>query len=793
MTENCSNLETELLSEFHYFEKLKLQVKKQSECKSVNFLLQSDFDPNLNSKFETINKLHLYLKRELSNLYTFKENKKKELKESLNKQVPLHEIYDLIKQNNLSIRYQNGQINKIIEKLKFARLSRTVLRDMNTNLSSPSLRLKRVNTPTTNMKAENDENGMIEGTEQLKLEDTSFDLITQISQINLQLDESTCETNEEKLSKLSGEAKFFSQLFDVLRKRNKVATQTIDLNKLELLDSKFDQKTSTQMVLNDSFLSLKTQQSPKVSQPVFKQETQVKAPTPVPEVAKPQFQIQPHQQQPQPKPVELGVPTIQPVSKLLPAQPVPAQKPVPLTSTPFFGQSTAKTNVPNIPSTPFNTNAPFSFNASTPVNFGGLPKPDLAPVAPQQQPSQSNAQKSLFPTVGDTKIAPAQPVPAPEQPKEAQSTRVAQSTSLFSVGPSTGAQQPAFSFNMGKTTQPAAAKEAEKIVPKEKEEPVKVEPLKPASEPVKTQVEPPKEAAPDLEKKPSQTSLFSISNVLGSSSSAAAQSQTTPKSNLFGGLSSSQSSGPAFSFATNQSKSAFSFGGSTGGLSSASSNQTIASAVSSTQNLTQPPKETAAVTTIAAPIIVPPVEAPKVEVAKPEATKAEVPKVEPSKVEAPKEETPKAETPVVAPVAQDKVPAVPAVAAPFSLGGQASSATPASTNLFGNLGASTSFSNAFGNKTVPPTIGATPPASTNFFTSVAQQQPTKSILQPQGGFLNMGTTAAATPAAPAPAAASTGGSLFSNFMSKPATVSNPFTAVAAAAAAQNQKPAPNQK
>ena len=132
MTEDCSNLETDLLSEFHYFEKLKLQVKKQAESKSASqsFILttQTDFDPNLKNKYEAIKKLHAYIQRELPTLNAFKEAKKRELKEKMNNNVPLYEIYDMIKAINMNIKYHNGQINKIIEKLKFARLGRTVFK-----------------------------------------------------------------------------------------------------------------------------------------------------------------------------------------------------------------------------------------------------------------------------------------------------------------------------------------------------------------------------------------------------------------------------------------------------------------------------------------------------------------------------------------------------------------------------------------------------------------------------------------------------------------------------------------
>lgn len=102
--------------------------------------------------------------------------------------------------------------------------------------------------------------------EKSRVEDISFDLVTQMSQINISkadgsmnMTQNTSFLGEENKLKHTNEtsARFYSQLFDVLRRRKKIPSQAVNLNKLELLDSKFDQATSTQVLskLNFRFYS----------------------------------------------------------------------------------------------------------------------------------------------------------------------------------------------------------------------------------------------------------------------------------------------------------------------------------------------------------------------------------------------------------------------------------------------------------------------------------------------------------------------------------------------------------
>ena len=219
-------------------------------------MLHVDMDPNLKNKYEEIKKLQSYVQRELPNLRSFKETKKRELKEQMNNNVPLYEIYETIKSINMNIRYHNGQVNKIIDKLKFARLGRTVFKDISLNLS---------NGPNTSFGSQktllecDTENRSF--AEKARIEDTSFDLVTQMSQINIttRADASmninmSANLNEEGTLKHTNEtrARFYSQLFDVLRRRQKIPSQVVDLNRLELLESKFDEAISTQV--NNSLL-----------------------------------------------------------------------------------------------------------------------------------------------------------------------------------------------------------------------------------------------------------------------------------------------------------------------------------------------------------------------------------------------------------------------------------------------------------------------------------------------------------------------------------------------------------
>ena len=81
MLKNCSSLETELLSDFHCYEKLKVQARKETETKSTGLSIKTDFDPVIVNKFENIKKIYSYIQRELAQMNMFIQEKQKQRKE----------------------------------------------------------------------------------------------------------------------------------------------------------------------------------------------------------------------------------------------------------------------------------------------------------------------------------------------------------------------------------------------------------------------------------------------------------------------------------------------------------------------------------------------------------------------------------------------------------------------------------------------------------------------------------------------------------------------------------------
>lgn len=86
-------------------------------------------------------------------------------------------------------------------------------------------------------------------------EDTSYELITQLSQINLTKQQGDRSINnisllDDSTRQLKGtnseaSARFYSQLLDVLKRRQRIPTQTVSLHKLDLLE--FEDATTTQV------------------------------------------------------------------------------------------------------------------------------------------------------------------------------------------------------------------------------------------------------------------------------------------------------------------------------------------------------------------------------------------------------------------------------------------------------------------------------------------------------------------------------------------------------------------
>ena len=111
---------------------------------------------------------------------------------------------------------------------------------------------------------ENDENQSL--TSKASKEDGELE--EQMSKMDLKsrlsVEPKSGEMDKEKLKSLCEKNnKFYSQLYDVLRKRKQIPTQCVNFNKLDLLESKFNEAKPTQVdITNTSFLNLKTQPSP---------------------------------------------------------------------------------------------------------------------------------------------------------------------------------------------------------------------------------------------------------------------------------------------------------------------------------------------------------------------------------------------------------------------------------------------------------------------------------------------------------------------------------------------------
>jgi hypothetical protein len=111
---------------------------------------------------------------------------------------------------------------------------------------------------------ENDENQSL--TSKASREDDELE--EQMSKMDLKsrrsVEPKSGEMDKEKLKSLCEKNnKFYSQLYDVLRKRKQIPTQCVNFNKLDLLESKFNEAKPTQVdITNTSFLNLKTQPSP---------------------------------------------------------------------------------------------------------------------------------------------------------------------------------------------------------------------------------------------------------------------------------------------------------------------------------------------------------------------------------------------------------------------------------------------------------------------------------------------------------------------------------------------------
>lgn len=188
-----------ILAGFHDYENYKLQVRKSGDSK-VTSTLGYELDPHWRTKFENVKKMYYYLQKELPNMDEYIHEACKKKRDRLTGSKPLHEVYETIRLNNISIRMFDNQLNKIIDQLKYAKQGRAIFKDISLNLmSSASARLNTTNsklvTSTTNDDCYNDENSYKNTSlnEKSRLEDS--ELISQIAQIRLKDDSNLNKLN----------------------------------------------------------------------------------------------------------------------------------------------------------------------------------------------------------------------------------------------------------------------------------------------------------------------------------------------------------------------------------------------------------------------------------------------------------------------------------------------------------------------------------------------------------------------------------------------------------------------
>jgi hypothetical protein len=196
--------------------------------------------------------------------------------------VSLNEIFENIKSNNVSIIDNQRRISKLIDKLKFLKIGRSALTEYNLSCSPK----KPYESEKLMLKNESSE---IENQENIPhtMSDKSFkkidgDLNEQMSKLKIwqQLHTSSAEssypTEDMIRENQDRKTKLYTSLYEVLRNRKQVPTQTINFDKLPVIEKIEGLKTMPIVLTDASFLNLKTQPSPNVSsyQPQLQQQQQ---------------------------------------------------------------------------------------------------------------------------------------------------------------------------------------------------------------------------------------------------------------------------------------------------------------------------------------------------------------------------------------------------------------------------------------------------------------------------------------------------------------------------------------
>ncbi len=246
-------MRTNCLNDFHNAEKLRLLKHNLEDRKEKTLYSHFDIDPFTQSRYENVKKLYNYIREELLSMKSFLEVKQRKQTQTDSDFVPLNAIFERIKLIEMNINDHNRRLQKTFDRLKSTKQGKELFHTYNsksTKLFNKALMDKSLNESRDQQVDE--------------LED-------KISQMRLKNQSMVAVENEpvEKIREIiMKQNKFYTQLYDVLRRRKQIPNQTKNFDRLDLFDSKFDEPSETeQLVLPDtSFLTLQTSQSPNVSQ-----------------------------------------------------------------------------------------------------------------------------------------------------------------------------------------------------------------------------------------------------------------------------------------------------------------------------------------------------------------------------------------------------------------------------------------------------------------------------------------------------------------------------------------------
>ena len=482
--------------------------------------------------------------------------------------VSLNEVFVNIKSNNASIIENQRRIRQILDKMKSLKVGRNALTEYNLSFS-PKKPFE--GDKNSDKMFSNTHYGLVENQENIPniMSDPSFNKMDdniheEMAKMRIGERQDSSENHSDKIREnFERKSKLYTNLYEVLRKRKQVPTQSINLDRLPVLEKVDGLKTMPIVLTDTSFFNLKTQPSPNTSQ----QQQQQPQPPPQfqPQVSSkqgesnysssPQTQQQfnlkmqlPHQQNQQSQ-------IVQQQFKQQMNTPPPSQ--------------IMSTNLNTVTSTP-TVNATFSFNNPSPMPASTInSKQPMFNLNASSQ--QATVQKSLFPSLNSNQNDSALKLPQSNNNASSTVTNVpimANANNKPLTQPTenlnkplvtTVAPTPTFSLNIGSkqpqtasSVPPLANQQSEQVKPKQEE---------------KTQ----HQAQSKSEIKPVVVSTENQDSTITSSSSTTTTPATslfgkTPSGSLFGAGSSTSSQTAPFSFSFANQKTSnsaqFSFGAS---------------------------------------------------------------------------------------------------------------------------------------------------------------------------------------------------------------------------------------